>query len=127
MINLFGFYILEQQNTRTTESINKSLIGYKMPTTANNISAHQYLITLLASTQDTTKVDELLNALLTDKELQELNNRLRIFALLQQGKPQREISETLGVGIATVSRGAKAYQQHNINQLLPNIGNELND
>ncbi|HAO59099.1 MAG TPA: transcriptional regulator, partial [Psychrobacter sp.] len=48
-------------------------------------------------------------------------NRVRIFDLLQQGVTQRAISQQLGVGIATVSRGAKALQRHEddaINKLL---------
>jgi TrpR family trp operon transcriptional repressor len=30
--------------------------------------------------------------------------------MLEQGMPQRKIAETLGVGIATVSRGARAMK-----------------
>ena len=55
------------------------------------------------------------------KEQKEIANRIQIFSLFQQGLPQREIAERLGVGIATVSRGAKAYTQHNVDRLLPNL------
>ena len=44
---------------------------------------------------------------------------------MQQGLPQRDIAESLGVGIATVSRGAKAYNQHNIHQLLPDLKDQF--
>jgi TrpR family trp operon transcriptional repressor len=33
-------------------------------------------------------------------------NRLQIIEMLQQGIPQRQIADTLGVGIATVTRGS---------------------
>ncbi|PIE48110.1 MAG: transcriptional regulator [Gammaproteobacteria bacterium] len=88
-------------------------------------AAYQYLLMLLAENNDTKNLSQILEALLTDKEQHELANRLRIFALLQQGRPQREISEKLGVGIATVSRGAKAYQQLKVNELLPSLAKDL--
>lgn len=88
-------------------------------------NAYQYLLMLLAKNNDTKKLSQILEALLTDKEQRELANRLRIFALLQEGRPQREISEKLGVGIATVSRGAKAYQQLQVDELLPSLAKDL--
>ena len=79
---------------------------------------YQSLLTHLASTQDSADIAALLTALLTDKEQQDIANRIRIFDLLEQGVTQRDISEQLGVGIATVSRGAKAMQQHDVSALL---------
>lgn len=84
-----------------------------------------YLLTLLQQTTDQERLAAILGALLSPKEQQELYKRLQIFALLQQGATQRDISTTVGVSLVTVSRGAKAYQQHNINQLLPDIGEKL--
>uniref|UniRef100_UPI002FD991AE Trp family transcriptional regulator n=1 Tax=Psychrobacter sp. TaxID=56811 RepID=UPI002FD991AE len=69
---------------------------------------YQSLLNHLANCHDSSAIDELFTALLTDKEQQEIANRIRIFDLLERGITQREISEQLGVGIATVSRGAKA-------------------
>ena len=46
--------------------------------------------------------------LLTPSEYDEVIKRLQILRMLDQGIPQRKIAETLGVGIATVSRGARA-------------------
>ncbi len=89
--------------------------------TKPNQSAYDYLIALLCQPTNETHIRLLLSALLTEKEQSELCNRILIFALLQQGLPQREIAERLGVGIATVSRGAKAYHQYDINTLLPNL------
>ena len=45
-------------------------------------------------------------------------NRIRIFDLLDRGITQRDISEQLGVGIATVSRGARAMHSHDVSALL---------
>lgn len=88
-------------------------------------SAYDYLLGLLTHTDDKAQLSEIFAALLTEKEQTELANRLRIFALLQQGVTQREISAQLGVGIATVSRGAKVFHQHHIDELLPDIGKQL--
>lgn len=76
------------------------------------------LLEHLASCRDSAAIDELFTALLTDKEQFEIANRIRIFDLLARGVTQREISEQLGVGIATVSRGAKAMQSHDVSALL---------
>ncbi len=88
-------------------------------------NAYNYLLTHLCENQDKEHLNQLLNAILTEKEQQELANRMLIFAMLQQGKPQREISEKLKVGIATVSRGAKAFQKYQVDQLLPNLADKL--
>ena len=88
-------------------------------------STYHYLLKLLSENDDIEKLTAILNALMTEKEQEEIINRLRIFALLQQGVTQREISTQLGVGIATVSRGAKVFGQHHIGELLPGIGDAL--
>jgi len=51
-----------------------------------------------------------LEQLLTPSEYEEIVKRLQIFRMLVQGVPQRKIAEQLGVGIATVSRGARALK-----------------
>lgn len=83
--------------------------------------AYHTLLTLLAQSDDSSRVFALLDALLTDKEQHELANRMKILSLIYQGLPQREIAETLGVGVATVSRGVKAYHKHNVAQLIPQL------
>ena len=88
-------------------------------------SAYAYLLALLSQTDNQAQLAEIFAMLMTQKEQTELANRLTIFALLQQGMTQREISAQLGVGIATVSRGAKVFGQHNIDELLPNLGEQL--
>ncbi|MEA2118467.1 Trp family transcriptional regulator [Halovibrio sp. HP20-50] len=53
-------------------------------------------------------MDKALASLLTPAEYQEISKRLQIFKLLREGVPHRKIADTLGVGIATVSRGSRA-------------------
>lgn len=74
------------------------------------LTAYKSLIEHLTQLSDSDQVEAVLAALLSDKEVQDIDNRVRIFDLLQQGATQRTISQQLGVGIATVSRGAKAFQ-----------------
>lgn len=88
-----------------------------------NAQVYAYLIEQLRQSSNPAFIQNLFSAILTEKEQTELANRVLIFALLQQGLPQREIAERLGVGIATVSRGAKAYSQHSVDKLLPNLKN----
>ena len=83
-----------------------------------NTNPYHSLLTHLANCSDNAAIELLFSALLTDKEQQEIANRIRIFDLLERGVTQREISEQLGVGIATVSRGAKAMQVHDVSALL---------
>lgn len=63
---------------------------------------------LAAKTRD--DMARALDQLLTPTEFEEVIKRLQIFEMLEQGIPQRKIAERLGVGIATVSRGARALK-----------------
>ena len=56
------------------------------------------------------EMEQALRALLTPAEFSEVTKRLQIFKMLEQGIPQRQIAETLGVGIATVTRGSRALK-----------------
>ena len=69
---------------------------------------------LLSEINNKKQMGLFLKALFTNKELKELENRIKIFQLLLQGKKQREISEKLNVGIATVTRGANAFETEQI-------------
>lgn len=51
-----------------------------------------------------------LRRLLTASELLDVANRLQILEMLEQGVPQRQIAEKLGVGIATVTRGSNTMK-----------------
>ncbi|RVU31371.1 MULTISPECIES: Trp family transcriptional regulator [Neptunomonas] len=68
------------------------------------------LVTHLLQQQDPDAMESALRALLTPTEFTEVTKRLQIFRMLEQGVPQRQIAETLGVGIATVTRGSRALQ-----------------
>lgn len=93
--------------------------------TDQSAAAYTYLLAALSQADTPACIGDLLAAILTESEQIEIANRLLIFAQLQQGLPQREISERLGVGIATVSRGAKAYQRHAVATLLPDLADAL--
>ena len=70
----------------------------------------QTLIEYLLAVQTPQDMEAALRALLTPAELAEISNRLQIIKLLEAGESQRCIAEKLGVGIATVSRGARALK-----------------
>ena len=69
---------------------------------------------ILLETNNDQTMSLLIKALFTKKEIKELENRLKIFQLLLKGKKQREISEILNVGIATVTRGANTFETESI-------------
>lgn len=53
------------------------------------------------------KLENLLLGLFTSSEIEEFAERIRIVSLLKKGVAQHEVAGKLGVGVATVSRGAK--------------------
>ncbi|TDR12973.1 Trp operon repressor [Marinomonas communis] len=71
----------------------------------------QNLIHYFLDTPDAEAMAQKLNALLTPNEISEMQRRLQIFALLEEGVSQREIAKQLGVGIATVTRGSRALKE----------------
>jgi TrpR family trp operon transcriptional repressor len=71
----------------------------------------QELLDSLLAAKDREALLQLLQSLLTPAELSEIPKRLQILKRLQAGEPQRRIAEDLGVGIATVSRGARALKR----------------
>ncbi len=54
----------------------------------------------------------LLKAILTPAEIESIAQRLSILDGLSTGVAQREIAETLRVGIATVTRGSRVWQEN---------------
>jgi len=68
------------------------------------------LLDHLLSAKNRDEMAHCLEQLLTPTEYEEVIKRLQIFRMLAQGIPQRKIAEILGVGIATVSRGARAQK-----------------
>lgn len=61
---------------------------------------------LLLNANSRDEIDLVLAALLTDKERESIQHRLEVVKMLLEGVPHRKIADTLGVGIATVTRGA---------------------
>ncbi len=66
---------------------------------------------LLASITSVEEMENLLLGLLTPKEREELPKRIQIVRMLKKGVSQHNIAKKLGVGVATVTRGAKEIQQ----------------
>ncbi len=64
------------------------------------------LVHNLAEIQTDKNMHRFLDILFTPSEFDELSRRLQILKRLAKGKTQREIAKDLGVGIATVERGA---------------------
>lgn len=69
------------------------------------------LIGMLLAIRSEKEMGEFLEGILTPAELLEIPNRLQIVKLLKQGVSQHDIAGKLGVGIATVTRGAKEIQK----------------
>ncbi len=79
--------------------------------TANTKTAYlDELVSHLLSAKNPEMMASTLKDLLTSSEIEEISKRLQIFKLLKAGMPQRQIAETLGVGIATVTRGSRALK-----------------
>ncbi|MEH6446747.1 MAG: Trp family transcriptional regulator [Oceanospirillaceae bacterium] len=75
-----------------------------------NTLYRKQVLALLCDIDNHDEMAAALDILLTDKEQQDVDQRLQIFHMLETQVPQREISTKLGVGIATVTRGAKAMR-----------------
>lgn len=65
------------------------------------------LVNLILSSSNKGELDELLTALLTPSEYEELAKRWQIVKKLIEGVTQREIKNELNVSIATVTRGSR--------------------
>ena len=65
------------------------------------------LVEVFLKADDKEKMKNLLEGILTEKEIDELAQRIEIVRLLKKGVGQHQIAEKLKVGVATVSRGAK--------------------
>ena len=86
--------------------------------------SHKELAKLFAKINDSDQMGKLLQDILTPQELEDLVLRWEIIKLLNSGMPQREIAQTLGVAIGTVSRGARElkYGHNGFVQLLKHTG-----
>ena len=84
----------------------------------NTIAPIKAFAALLHKLESEQQIIEFLDALLTPKELDEIDNRMEIIHLLRQGVSQREVAQRLGVGIATVTRGARVLKADGLENLL---------
>ena len=74
----------------------------------------KHLTELIQEIIDLKTKDQVLDFLgwiLTPQEMEQLPTRLQIVKMLKKGIPQREIAKRLGVGIATVTRGANELKR----------------
>lgn len=76
----------------------------------SDLALHKKLITAL-NDSSSKELKKIINALLTPSELDDISLRLEILKRLNAGETQRSISQSLGVGIATVTRGSRQLQQ----------------
>ena len=74
-------------------------------------SGKQYKKELVSIIRDASKSADALDAFLEDilapKEYKDIAMRLQIVRQLKEGRPHRDIAEDLGVGVATIERGAR--------------------
>lgn len=68
-------------------------------------------VTKLISSLSENQISDFLIGILSPAELEQVITRLKIVKLLKKKVPQHEIAEKLGVGVATVSRGAKMLKE----------------
>lgn len=71
------------------------------------------LIKTLLAIKTEEEMRNVLTGLLTPVEIDEFARRIKIFKMLKEGVSQRAIAQELGVGVATVSRGARELKQGN--------------
>lgn len=72
---------------------------------------YKKLIELFLKAKTEKQMFELMEVMLTPTELEQLKVRLQILKMLKNGDTQRDISEKLGIGIATVTRGANMLKK----------------
>lgn len=65
------------------------------------------LIEMLLKVKTKEEMEDFLLGILTPKEREEIPMRLKIVKMLRSGITQHEIAESLGVGVATVTRGSR--------------------
>ncbi|HNQ31318.1 MAG TPA: Trp family transcriptional regulator [Candidatus Woesebacteria bacterium] len=62
---------------------------------------------LFLSARGVASMGNLVKGLFTENEITELVRRVEIVKMLKRGMPHHKIALTLGVGVATVTRGAR--------------------
>ncbi|WP_186645783.1 Trp family transcriptional regulator [Fluviispira vulneris] len=72
----------------------------------------QFLQEIHCKDLNSIECEQLLKVFLTPAEIDAIAQRVQIVDLISKGVAQREISEKLGVGIATVTRGSRMLQEN---------------
>ena len=75
---------------------------------------------LLYDQINVSNIQDLLDGLLTPKELEEIERRIAVVKLIKAKMPHHEIAAKLNVGIATVTRGSRELQRGRFSQIKPN-------
>ncbi len=75
--------------------------------------------------QTEKEIQDFFKAFLTPKEVKVLGDRYRVVEMLLKGKPQREISQKLGVSISQISRGSEELQFGVGAEIFPNFFKEI--
>lgn len=75
------------------------------------MNAREVVSEELRKAQTREEMNNLVLGLFTQGEIEEFAKRLELVKLLKQGIPQHQIAKKLGVGVATVTRGAKEIKQ----------------
>lgn len=66
---------------------------------------------ILSVTDDQKIIEKFLICLLTPKEIDEISLRWELVKLLNEGMPQRKISEKLGVSLCKITRGSRELKK----------------
>lgn len=79
----------------------------------------------LARMDDPQEMEWFFAVTFTEKERQMIEERWRIFEALSEGASQRKAAQQTGAGIATITRGAKAYreEEQKINAFIEHVSN----
>ena len=56
--------------------------------------------------------EQIFSVMLTPSEIEVLSQRIRVLELLHEGKSQRDVSDQLGVGVATATRGNRMLKEN---------------
>ncbi|HEY5714258.1 MAG TPA: YerC/YecD family TrpR-related protein [Candidatus Gracilibacteria bacterium] len=73
-------------------------------------TARSELYQLFLLLKDEKEIETFFNDLFTPSELHALTERWQIVKRLLSGRPQREIAQELGIGIATVTRASRCLK-----------------
>jgi TrpR family transcriptional regulator, trp operon repressor len=72
---------------------------------------HDEFVALFLQLKTLSEVTDFFSDIFTPSEVAKIVERWQIFKLLHSGMSQREVQRELGVGIMTVTRGAKALRE----------------